>query len=118
MPMSRRRSLVGLLLTFLFVGGNFGLPVADAVLFHSTPGAAAPPKASLGNPGGEAGHQQICLQLKATGQVRSIPGSGTPTAPLPPEAVSRPVPPPPLLTTSPDPSRQFSRAPPSVTARG
>jgi hypothetical protein len=112
------RDLIRLLLALAFVGGNFGLPVADALVFHSVPGSPAPQKPSLGGPGGETGHQQLCLQLKATGQARSLPASGAGQVDPPQDLGQR------VLTvvaappSSHHPASHHSRAPPLEAVRG
>jgi hypothetical protein len=81
---SRRHRLPALLLALVLVGGGIVLPVADALIFHALPGSPTTRETSIAGTGGQQGHQQICLQLKATGQTRAIPGPHTTLSLVPP----------------------------------
>lgn len=118
MRTSRPRSLPALVLALVLGVGGFGLPLADALIFHSVPGSAAQRQLAIGAPGSELGHQQLCVQLKATGQTRSVPGRGAAVTPPPTDTPPRLIPVPPARIPAPALACQFSRAPPTEPARG
>jgi len=95
-----------------------GLPLADALIFHAQPGSPAQREATIGGDGGTQGHQQLCLQLKATGQARSIPAHGAPVPVIPRDQASRVVAPSVVPVPSLVPSCRFSRAPPDAPVTG
>lgn len=115
---SRRHRLPALLLALVLVGGGIVLPVADALIFHALPGSPTTREASIAGTGGQQGHQQICLQLKATGQTRAVPGPHTTLSLVPPAEPGQTLGAPPAPETSPAPSTQFSRAPPGLPVTG
>ena len=115
---SRRQRIPSLLLALVLVGGSLGLPVADALVFHAQPGSPAPRETSIGAVGGLVGHQQLCLQLKAAGQTRSVPGRGAPIPAIPRNQSSRIIALSPIPVSSQVPSHRFSRAPPDRLATG
>ncbi|MDH4132780.1 MAG: hypothetical protein OEV95_13345 [Gemmatimonadota bacterium] len=118
MPRSRCQRLSSLLLALVLVGGSMGLPLADALIFHAQPGSPAPGETTIGSVGGSQGHQQLCLQLKATGQTRSVPAAGARVPAVPRDQASRIVAPSAVPVSSPAPSCQFSRAPPDTSVTG
>jgi hypothetical protein len=107
-----------LLLTLVLVGGGIGLPLADALIFHSKPGSSTPAEASIGVVGGFQGHPQLCLQFKATGQSRSVPGHGAAVPAMSRDQAGRVVTPPVVSGSSLAPSHRFSRAPPDTLTTG
>ena len=115
---SRRHRFPALLLALVLVGGGVVLPVADALIFHALPGSLAARETSISRTGSQQGHQQICLQLKATGQTRAVPGQETSVSLLLPGQPGREVATPAAPATSPAPSGQFSRAPPGLPITG
>ena len=115
---SRRHRFPALLLALVLVGGGIALPVADALIFHALRGSLSTRESSIARTGSQQGHQQICLQLKATGQTRAVPGQETSISHVPPGQPSRMIAISPAPATSPAPSRQFSRAPPALPISG
>lgn len=115
---SRRHRFHALLLALVLVGGGIVLPVADALIFHAQPGASAGRESSIASTASNQGHQQLCLQLKATGQTRSVPGQGTSISHLPASQPGRLIAISPAPATSPAPSKRFSRAPPGLPITG
>jgi hypothetical protein len=115
---SRRHRFHALLLALVLLGGGIVLPVADALIFHALSGSRATPESLLTSTGSNQGHQQLCLQIKATGQMRSVPGQGTSIAQLPASQPSRMIAHSPAPATSPAPSNRFSRAPPDLPITG
>ncbi|HEU5169554.1 MAG TPA: hypothetical protein VFU46_03400 [Gemmatimonadales bacterium] len=111
-----RTRLRVLLLALLAMGGWLGLPVADAVLYHTFTSGSERAGAHLEPAGGVCGHADVC----------TLGGAAPPSAPTPPKPASprfalgaerRPITPPPAAPrVSYLPSSQQSRAPPAQTA--
>ena len=115
---SRGHRFPALLQALMRVGGGIALPVADALIFHALRGSLSTRESSIARTGSQQGHQQICLQLKATGQTRAVPGQDTSISHVPPGQPSRMIAISPAPATSPAPSRLFSRAPPALPISG
>jgi len=118
MSPSRRHRFPALLLALVLVGGGIVLPVADALIFHSLPGSLATRESSIARTGSQQGPQQICLQLKATGHTRAVPGQETSAPHIQPGQSGRMIAIWPAPAPSPAPSRHFSRAPPTLPITG
>lgn len=106
----RRLGSLALLLTLLGVG--VGLPLFDAVVFHSRPGSA-PAERTLAEPGSRPAHQQLCV-LDDTAPISTSLAAARPDPFHPTPEVARPAQREQLaarrFTFRPD----LSRAPPSV----
>jgi hypothetical protein len=61
-----------LFLLLALVAGGFGLPLADALCFHGTPGAASPAERILSSDTPTATHVQVCHLGHATPPERSL----------------------------------------------
>lgn len=107
-----RGSAVLLLLALL--GGGIGLPLFDALVFHSNPGSRATAERILTEEGSARTHVQVCQLNHALPAERSL--AARPAA-LPaltvPDAAPLPAPPPASAPAAPL-SSQHSRAPPSA----
>lgn len=82
----RLRRLGSLALLLALMGGGLGLPLFDAVVFHSKPLSAA--GNTLASEGAPAGHTQVCV-LDHAGVVRhAIAASGPQDPPALPRAIA------------------------------
>ncbi len=112
--MTSRVRASAILLLLALLGGGVGLPLFDAVVFHSNPGNRTPAERVLSQEGSARTHVQVCQLNHAVPAERSL--AGRPTAvptPAVPEAVSRFTPQPATIPATPT-SSQLSRAPPSA----
>jgi hypothetical protein len=73
-----RRGLGALFLLTVFVGGGFGLPDVDALLYHSITRASRPDVAHVDLPGGCGAHSEKCA-LTTTASAPQLAGLGLPT---------------------------------------
>lgn len=106
----RLRRFGSLALLLALMGGGLGLPLFDAVVFHSKPLSAA--GNTIAPEGAPAGHTQVCL-LEHAGVIRQAVAASAPHAPpaLPRAVAIRSARTP--LTADPAPTLQPpSRAPP------
>ncbi|HEY7027756.1 MAG TPA: hypothetical protein VH438_09140 [Gemmatimonadales bacterium] len=105
--------LKALVLFAALVGGGFGLPVFDALAFHSKPGVSQPQGETLSAPGRDVGHGAVCALSLARNVGRCTPAIPTQIAGLLLSAVrTRPLATPVLLVHQPQ-SQCHSRAPPA-----
>lgn len=109
----RRTASLALLLAF--VGGGFGLPLFDALVYHS-PGRAAPPERTLGVPGSATGHTQVCVLGRVAPHSRGLPALPATLAVHVVELISEPFHPTTLPVSQSGPILQESRAPPALLA--
>lgn len=89
----RLRRFGSLALLFALVGGGLGLPLFDAVVFHSRPLAAT--GSSMAPEGAPTGHSQVCV-LEHAGVIRLALAAGghvaAPAIPRPIAVASTPAP--------------------------
>jgi hypothetical protein len=115
MTLSRLRRTGSLVLLLALVGGGLGLPLFDAVVFHS-PGRAAWPERTLGTPGSAAGHAQVCILGRFAPQSRGLPAPVAQPAIVAVERAPEPYRPAALPLSQSRPTLQESRAPPASQA--
>jgi hypothetical protein len=109
------RRLCSLALLLALVGGGVGLPLFDALVFH-TPGRAAPPERTLAAPGSAAGHTQVCVLGRLAPHSRGLPALPVGLAIHTVEQVAEPFQPSALPVSKSGPTLQQSRAPPALLA--
>jgi hypothetical protein len=113
---SRRSRLHALWLLLMFLGGSLGLPLGDALIFHSTARtapAAAPDQLDGGHDSGVA-HALGCAFWTIAVSGAGLPGPDQPRTAVVPAVVECEASPQPLRLTQTDISLGHSRAPPSA----
>jgi hypothetical protein len=111
MTLTRLRRAGSLALLLSLVGGGLGLPVFDAVVFH-TPGRGNPPERTLAAPGSVAGHAQVCILGRIAPQSRGLPAPSAQLVIVAVERPSEPYLPAAMPASQSRPTLQLSRAPP------
>lgn len=112
--MTRRVRGSAILLLLALLGGGIGLPLFDALVFHSNPGSRPAAERTLIQEGSARTHVQVCQLNHAVPAERSLgcrPVVAATLAVAEPAALFSPQPAP--IPAAPA-SRQFSRAPPSA----
>lgn len=103
-----------ILLLLALLGGGIGLPLFDALVFHSNPGGRARAERTLGEEGSAPAHIQVCQLNHAVPAERSLGGRAI-QAPAAPGIESAPhLSFPPAEMPAPATPLPFSRAPPSA----
>lgn len=114
MVMTRRVRSSAILLLLALLGGGIGLPLFDALVFHSSPGSRTPAERVLAQEGSARTHVQVCQLNHAVPAERSLAGRPTAVPALAvPETAARFAPQPAGIPAAPL-SSQLSRAPPSA----
>lgn len=73
--MKRLRSVYpALVLLLALLGGGFGLPIADALLFHGNPNGQPTVASNLTDEGSARAHVQVCSLEKSTVPKKALPG--------------------------------------------
>jgi hypothetical protein len=82
--------LCSLFLLLIFVGGGFGVPDADALLFHTIAPASRPDAAHFDVPGGCGAHSERCA-LTTAASAPQLGEVGLGAVRVAPDAFPRPV---------------------------
>ena len=111
-----RLRIQALVLASTLVLGGLGLPLLDAVLFHSTQIATTAPAGNQVGPQDGCGvaHLLGCAVLTAAVVDRSLPAVGAPLIVSAPRVAEPRIAPPAIPSTQTDLSLSQSRAPPSA----
>jgi len=112
--MTRRARGSAILLLLALLGGGVGLPLFDALVFHSNPARRPAAERVVGTEGSAPTHVQICQLNHALPAERSL--GGEPVSALSAHVGSTPIPPSfaPAPQPAPPATSNLSRAPPSA----
>ncbi len=112
--MTRRARGSAILLLLALLGGGVGLPLFDALVFHSNPARRPAAERVVGTEGSAPTHVQVCQLNHALPAERSL--GGQPVSALSAHTGGAPIPPPfaPAQRPEPPATSNLSRAPPSA----
>lgn len=109
------RRIGSLTLLLALVGGGLGLPLYDALVFHSG-GRVAPLERTLAAPDSPTGHAQVCVLGRAAALSGGFPALPAGLAIHVVEQLAEPFQPSALPDSQSGPPLQASRAPPALPA--